>query len=107
MISGTLKSLKQRNKGLESGLHRFGELIKRKERVFNYLYDFRDGWEHEITIEGSRYTSHDPVKYFCSKQIRDLRCLAGQRTCSPEDVCGTYGYLNFFEYVKSPKTRKA
>ena len=59
VISGTLKSLKQRNKGLESGLHRFGELIKRKERVFNYLYDFRDGWEHEITIEGSRYTSHE------------------------------------------------
>lgn len=92
-----------KEQGLECGLYRLGELIKRKGRVFNYLYDFGDGWEHEITIEDSRYSSHDSVNYFCSKQIRDLMCLDGQRACPPEDVGGTYGYLNFLNALREPK----
>jgi hypothetical protein len=58
---------------------------------FSYLYDFGDGWEHEVLIErimapeaGARY----PV------------CLAGERHCPPEDCGGIPGYEEFLEAIR-------
>lgn len=60
---------------------------------FEYLYDFGDGWTHEVLVEsitaqekGSRY----PV------------CLAGERRCPPEDCGGPYGYADFLKAIRDP-----
>ena len=45
---------------------------------FNLLYDFGDGWNHEIAVE--KILPHESGKrYPC--------CVAGERACPPED-CG-------------------
>jgi len=80
--------------GLVCGRYRLGDLIKQKGRTFGYLYDFGDNWEHELTIEDSRY--FDP-------ELRlDIACLDGARACPPEDVGGVPGYYNFCEILKDP-----
>ncbi len=48
-----------RQDGLVSGRYRLGDLIKQKGRTFGYLYDFGDGWEHELAIENSRYDNSE------------------------------------------------
>lgn len=50
---------------------------------FSYLYDYGDGWEHEIEVLGSG--SGRP------------RCLAGDGACPPEDCGGPGGYAEFRE----------
>ena len=62
-------------------------------KTLNYLYDFGDGWEHDVLVEkvaspqpGSRYPS----------------CIAGRRACPPEDVGGPWGYQEFLAAVSDP-----
>lgn len=78
--------------GLECGKYPLVDLIKQKGRTFKYLYDFGDSWEHEITLEDSRY--FDPDLPF------PVECLDGARTCPPEDVGGAPGYDDFCEALK-------
>lgn len=80
--------------GLACGRYRLGELIKQKGRVFRYLYDFGDDWEHELVLEESRYFKPGPR--------RELACLEGERACPPEDVGGVPGYLEFLNALKDP-----
>ena len=80
--------------GLVCGRYRLGDLIKQKGRTFGYLYDSGDNWEHELTIEDSRY--FDPELRF------NVTCLDGARACPPEDVGGVPGYYNFCEILKDP-----
>ena len=80
--------------GLECGRYRFGGLIKRKGRTFGYLYDFGDSWEHELTLEESRY--------FNPELRTAIACLEGERACPPEDVGGTPGYYEFCEVLQDP-----
>lgn len=58
-----------------------------------YTYDFGDGWDHTITIE-KILTPEPDVQY--------PRCLAGERTCPPEDVGGVWGYIEFLESMNDP-----
>lgn len=58
-----------------------------------YNYDFGDGWQHEVLLEGillkdsaSRY----PV------------CIAGERACPPEDCGGIPGYENLLQTLSDP-----
>jgi Plasmid pRiA4b ORF-3-like protein len=55
-----------------------------------YEYDFGDDWVHEIDLEaiGSRQRG---TKY--------PRCLAGQRTCPPEDCGGPGGYVELLDTI--------
>jgi Plasmid pRiA4b ORF-3-like protein len=78
--------------GLVSGRYRIGDMIKRKGRIFHYLYDFGDCWEHELVLEESRY--------FNQKLRTELVCLEGERACPPEDVGGVPGYYEFFKALK-------
>lgn len=80
--------------GLVCGKYRLGDLIKQKGRVFNYLYDFGDSWEHEVILEESRY--------FNPQLHSDVVCLDGARTCPPEDVGGVPGYYDFCDALKDP-----
>jgi hypothetical protein len=80
--------------GLVCGRYRLGDLIKQKGRTFSYLYDFGDGWEHELVLEGSRY--------FHPELRTELACLDGQRACPPEDVGGVPGYFEFLNALKDP-----
>lgn len=61
---------------------------------FIYLYDFGDGWTHRVVVEDIR--PREP-------RIRYPRVLAGARACSPEDVGGPDGYVDFLEAIIDPK----
>ena len=80
--------------GLVCGRYRLGNLIKKKGRTFDYLYDFGDSWEHELVIEESRY--------FNPELRTELACLEGERACPPEDVGGVPGYFEFCNALKDP-----
>jgi hypothetical protein len=60
---------------------------------FTYIYDFGDGWEHEIELEESLPAGtggNHPV------------LLAGERACPPENVGGIPGYEEFLAIINDP-----
>ncbi|TDO30008.1 pRiA4b ORF-3-like protein [Kribbella sp. VKM Ac-2527] len=69
------------------------EKVARKGDKFDYLYDFGDGWRHQVTVEQVLPASDEPVT---------VQCLAGRRNCPPEDVGGTGGYEDFLEAYLDP-----
>ena len=60
---------------------------------FTYLYDFGDGWKHELVLEGVM----PPVP-----GVTYLRCIDGARSGSPEDVGGVWGYADFLVAIANP-----
>lgn len=60
----------------------------RKRLAFSYVYDFGDGWEHEVLFEGC--PPLDP-------EAKYPLCLEGERACPPDDCCGVWGYAEFLE----------
>jgi hypothetical protein len=61
---------------------------------FNLLYDFGDGWEHEVVVE--KILPREPGQ-------RLPCCLAGERARPPEDCGGPWGYQDFLEAIGDPK----
>lgn len=59
-----------------------------------YLYDFGDGWEHNVTLE-TQIDSQPGVHY--------PRCTAGARHCPPEDIGGIHGYQNMLQALHDPQ----
>lgn len=60
---------------------------------FTYLYDFGDGWEHEVVVE--KALAPEP-------RVRYPLCLAGRGACPPEDVGGPWGYDEFLSAIRDP-----
>lgn len=58
-----------------------------------YEYDFGDSWGHKITLE-KILSIESGVKY--------PNCLAGERSCPPEDCGGVWGYEELLEIMKDP-----
>ena len=58
-----------------------------------YEYDFGDGWAHEILLE--------EILPIDNKQ-KYPACLAGERTCPPENCGGVPGYYNLLEIMSDP-----
>ncbi len=58
-----------------------------------YLYDFGDGWDHDIVVE--QVLAAEP-------EGRYPRCVAGRRACPPEDVGGPWGYEDFLAALDDP-----
>ena len=55
---------------------------------FTYLYDFGDGWEHEVEMIGAGGERPGIV--------------AGEGACPPEDVGGPHGYAEFRKVLADP-----
>jgi hypothetical protein len=75
---------------------KISEVLPRSGRrfLFEYEYDFGDGWQHDVLFEG------------CVQAERGNRypvCLEGVRCCPPEDVGGTPGYEEFLEALADPE----
>lgn len=63
-------------------------------RSLNYIYDFGDGWDHQIKL--GKITSPVPGELYPK-----LIALSGK--CPPEDVGGPPGYENFLAAIADPK----
>lgn len=70
-----------------------GQLITDEKEKFYYVYDFGDSWEHVILVEKIL-----PLE----KGARYPACIAGKRSCPPEDCGGAPGYENLLEILKDP-----
>lgn len=73
---------------------KLSQIIMGERDRFAYMYDFGDGWEHEILVE--KILPPEP-------RVHYPRCLKGKRACPPEDVGGVYGYADFLEAIQDPK----
>jgi len=58
-----------------------------------YEYDFGDGWEHEILLEGILLKE---------KGVKYPRCIAGERACPPEDCGSVPGYYDLLDVLRNP-----
>lgn len=67
--------------------------IAEKQKAI-YLYDFGDGWYHDIVLE-KILTSEVNVHY--------PRCIAGKRACPPEDCGGVDGYAELLYILANPE----
>jgi hypothetical protein len=67
-------------------------LAEKNDRI-RYLYDFGDGWEHEIRLD--RVMGPWPGEV-------PIECVDGERACPPEDVGGPYGYAEFLNAIGDP-----
>ena len=72
---------------------RLDKVIPRANTHFRYLYDFGDGWEHDIIVE--EILPPEPDTQY-------PLCLAGARACPPEDCGGVWGYSDFLEAINDP-----
>lgn len=60
---------------------------------FEYVYDLGDYWQHDLLVEGNPQPTPG-VNY--------PRCIAGERSCPPEDVGGPRGYEDYLEALADP-----
>ncbi|MNC84572.1 Plasmid pRiA4b ORF-3-like protein [compost metagenome] len=74
-----------------------GDQFIRPGMSLNYQYDFGDGWEHDVLLEGV-LLSEPRRKYPV--------CLDGERACPPEDCGGVPGYVRLMKILRNPKHRE-
>ncbi len=60
---------------------------------FNLLYDFGDGWDHEVVVE--RIVARETGQPLPC-------CLGGERARPPEDCGGPLGYPDLLETIRDP-----
>lgn len=65
-----------------------GVLLRSLPPRFTYLYDFGDGWEHEVEVLGPG--GHEPG------------CVFGEGACPPEDCGGPSGYEELLVALADP-----
>lgn len=63
-------------------------------RRFAYEYDFGDSWEHDVFVE-NELPAEPGAAY--------PRCVAGRRSCPPEDCGGVGGYKDFLLAISDPE----
>jgi len=83
------------------GVHRVSEsktmlieVLRHPKDQLVYDYDFGDGWEHEIVLEGVLPQGNDVIVPIVE---------AGECACPPEDVGGIPGYIDFLEALADPR----
>lgn len=70
------------------------DLLGQSVKKFAYLYDFGDGWEHEIRVETILPITDQPSY---------PQCTGGANACPPDDVGGVPGYCDFVVAVLDQK----
>jgi hypothetical protein len=75
----------------------FGSIAPKEGGAFAYLYDFGDGWEHDVVVEKISPWTLDR---------KDPHCLDGARACPPEDVGGVGGYEDLVKSMKGSDTKE-
>ena len=63
----------------------------------DYLYDFGDGWQHQLKVERAVALPGGAAK---------VQCLAGSRSCPPEDCGGPYGYADLLQALADPTSEQ-
>ena len=71
---------------------RLHQVAPRNRDRFAYLYDFGDGWRHELMVEKIDFPKPGSVYPIL---------LGGERACPPEDCGGIGGYAYFLEAIQS------
>jgi hypothetical protein len=71
---------------------RLREFLRNEGETFGYQYDFGDNWEHDLVVE----------RIVTGAEVTDARCLEGERSCPPEDVGSSSGYMEYLEALKDP-----
>jgi len=89
---GPLDSEMQENQR-DEGATSVGDVLRSSGDRLGYKYDFGDGWEHEIVLEGILIPDTG-VSYPI--------CVGGERACPPEDCGGIPGYSDFLQAVRDP-----
>lgn len=72
-----------------------GEVVARHGASFLYVYDFGDGWEHDITVLDQDHPR--------SAGAQPVECLDGVGACPIEDVGGPGGYQEFLDAMADRK----
>jgi hypothetical protein len=72
---------------------RLEQIATRARSRFVYEYDFGDGWEHDVVVEGIEQIA--APDWF-------VMCLDGRRACPPEDCGGPLGYADLIECLADP-----
>ena len=62
--------------------------------TFKYLYDFGDGWEHDVAIDSGLDKE---------RGVRYPTCTEGARACPPEDVGAMPGYEEFLKAIRNKR----
>ncbi|EGR3967641.1 plasmid pRiA4b ORF-3 family protein [Vibrio cholerae] len=62
--------------------------------TIDYVYDFGDSWNHEITLVGMFLAPLDSTF---------PQCLDGKMACPPEDSGGLYGYQDVLEILSDQR----
>jgi hypothetical protein len=76
---------------------RLDQVLRERGDRLRYEYDFGDGWDHELLLEGvAPLTEHGPP-----------RCVGGGLACPPEDVGGTGGYADVAAWVRGGRRADA
>lgn len=65
-----------------------------KGAKLTYVYDFGDWWEHSVRVED--IVAIEPG-------TRQATCLTAKRAAPPDDIGGTWGYLNALEAIIDPE----
>jgi hypothetical protein len=68
-------------------------LVKSGISRFRYSYDFGDDWEHDVLIEKAP-AANSATAY--------PACVAGKRSCPPEDCGGPWGYEQLLTILADP-----
>ena len=76
--------------------YRVNKLLQKGSHA-EYLYDFGDGWRHEIVVE-----DEEPANPGATK----AECLGGARACPPEDSGGAYGYEELLKASADPTNKR-
>jgi Plasmid pRiA4b ORF-3-like protein len=73
---------------------RIHDVIQQVGTEFEYVYDLGDYWEHVLVLEAILQPASDTLY---------PRCIAGERSCPPEDVGGSGGYEDYLEAMADPE----
>ncbi len=70
------------------------DIISQQKDIITYMYDFGDGWRHQIKVE--KFHNID-------KTIKYPTCIDGQMNCPPEDCGGIHSFYHYVDVLKNKK----